>query len=202
MNCVYAHRSYRCIAALLLVLALLAGATTAEAQDDKKKKKKNQPAAADTPGTIIPLSDEQQIDYMISEVMGAWQIGDTERMHKNYVDDVSVVNGGWAAPIIGWANYEILFKQQRAAIQQVRLDRSNTYIKVNGATAWACYQWEFSAVVNGTPSAARGQTTYVLVKKDNHWLIAHDHTSLVQSVQQPATNAPPAGAAAPAKPGS
>jgi conserved hypothetical protein len=178
---------------------LLAGAVATPAQNDKKKKKKNEPAAFDTAGSIIPLSDEQQIDYMISETLGAWQLGDTERMHKNYVDDVSVVNGGWAAPIIGWANYEILFKQQRSAIQQVRLDRSNTYIKVNGVTAWACYQWEFSAVVNGTPSAARGQTTYVLVKRDNHWLIAHDHTSVVQSVQQPA-NAPPA--AAPAKPGS
>jgi ketosteroid isomerase-like protein len=81
----------------------------------------------------------------------------------------------------------------------VRLDRSNTYIKVNGATAWACYQWEFSAVVNGAPAAARGQTTYVLVKKDARWLIAHDHTSVVQSTQQPA--AAPA-AVTPAKPGS
>jgi len=199
MNRVNARRCYRCIAGLLVAFGLLAGAVATPAQNDKKKKKKNEPAAFDTAGSIIPLSDEQQIDYMISETLGAWQLGDTERMHKNYVDDVSVVNGGWAAPIIGWANYEILFKQQRSAIQQVRLDRSNTYIKVNGVTAWACYQWEFSAVVNGTPSAARGQTTYVLVKRDNHWLIAHDHTSVVQSVQQPA-NAPPA--TAPAKPGS
>jgi ketosteroid isomerase-like protein len=199
MNRVNARRCYRCIAGLLIAFGLLVGAVATKAQNDKKKKKKNEPAAFDTAGSIIPLSDEQQIDYMISETLGAWQLGDTERMHKNYVDDVSVVNGGWAAPIIGWANYEILFKQQRAAIQQVRLDRSNTYIKVNGATAWACYQWEFSAVVNGTPSAARGQTTYVMVKKDNHWLIAHDHTSIVQSVQQQPTNAP---AGAPAKPGS
>jgi ketosteroid isomerase-like protein len=191
------------MAAVLLVFGLLACASAGEAQNDKKKKKKTDTSATDAPGTIIPMSDEQQIDYMISETLGAWQIGDTERMRKNYVDDVSVVNGGWAPPIIGWGNYELLFKQQRSAMQQIRLDRSNTYIKVNGATAWACYQWEFAAVVNGTPSAARGQTTYVLVKKDNRWLIAHDHTSVVQSTQQqPATNAPPAGAAAPAKPGS
>lgn len=203
MNRVNAHHFYRCIAGLLIAFGLLAGAVATQAQNDKKKKKKNEPAAADTGGRIIPLTDEQQIDYMISETLGAWQIGDTERMHKNYVDDVSVVNGGWAPPIIGWGNYEMLFKQQRATMQQVRLDRSNTYIKVNGATAWACYQWDFAGVVNGTPSAARGQTTYVLVKKDNRWLIAHDHTSIVQSAQQqPATTTPPAGAAAPVKPGS
>jgi uncharacterized protein (TIGR02246 family) len=201
MNSVDARHSYRRMAAVLLAFALLASAAATEGQSDKKKKKKND-TAADAPGTIIPLSDEQQIDYMISETLGAWQIGDTERMHKNYADDVSVVNGGWAPPIIGWGNYEMLFKQQRAAMQQVRLDRSNTYIKVNGATAWACYQWEFTAVVNGTPSAARGQTTYVLTKKDNRWLIAHDHTSIVQSTQQQPATTPPAGAAAPAKPGS
>jgi len=202
MNCVHARCFYRCMASLLLALGLLASAVTAQAQNDKKKKKKPPITDNGSSNPIIPLSDEQQIDYMISEVLGAWQIADTERMRKDYVDDVSVVNGGWAAPIIGWANYEILFKQQRATMQQVRLDRSNTYIKVNGATAWACYQWEFAGVINGTPSAARGQTTYVMVKKDNRWLIAHDHTSLVQSAKQPATIAPPAGAAAPAKPGS
>src|SRR5215471_8418285 len=204
MISVQTRRCYGRIGTVLVVLGLFAGAVATEAQNDKKKKKKNDTAAADSAGAIIPLSDEQQIDYMISETLGAWQIGDSERMHKNYVDDVSVVNGGWAPPIIGWGDYEILFKQQRAAIQQVRLDRSNTYIKVNGATAWACYQWEFAAMVNGAPAAARGQTTYVLVKKDNRWLIAHDHTSIVQSTQQqqPATNTPPAGAATPAKPGS
>jgi ketosteroid isomerase-like protein len=204
MNREHTRRFYRCIGGLLIAFGLLAGAIATQAQNDKKKKKKNEAAASDTAGTIVPLSDEQQIDYMISETLGAWQIGDTERMHKNYVDDVSVVNGGWAPPIIGWGNYQMLFKQQRAAMQQIRLDRSNTYIKVNGATAWACYQWDFAAVVNGTPAAARGQTTYVLVKKDNHWVIAHDHTSVVQSTQQqqPATNPPPAGAAAPTKPGS
>jgi ketosteroid isomerase-like protein len=197
----HTRNSCRRIATTLLVAGLLAGAASSQAQNEKKKKKKNEAPAADAAGVVIPLGDEQRIDYIISEVLGAWQIGDTERMHKNYVDDVSVVNGGWAQPIIGWGNYEMLFKQQRATMQQVRLDRANTYIKVNGVTAWACFQWDFSAVVNGAPSAARGQTTYVLVKRDNRWLIAHDHTSVVLSSQQPG-NEPPAGGAPPAKPGS
>jgi len=47
-----------------------------------------------------------------------------------------------------------------------------------------------------------GQTTYVFIKKDNHWLIAHDHTSVVQSSrpQTPACAAP--AAATPPKPAS
>lgn len=200
MHCAKTRLIHRTVA-LLAVFGLLAAAAPSGAQQKDKKKKKDA-AITDNGSTnpVVPLNDEQQIDYMISEVLGAWQLGDSARMHKNYVDDLSVVNGGWAPPVIGWANYEILFKQQHAMMQQVRLDRSDTYIKVNGTTAWACYQWEFSAVINGTPSAARGQTTYVLVKRDNHWLIAHDHTSVVQTVQQPSGNTPTGVTTAPPKP--
>jgi ketosteroid isomerase-like protein len=104
------------------------------------------------------------------------------------------VSGGWNAPVIGWTNYLALYQQQRSHLQQVRLDRMNTYIKVNGTTAWTCYQWEFQAVVDGTPTGARGQTTLVLVKKDNRWLIAHDHTSIVETAKQTQPGAPPSGA--------
>jgi ketosteroid isomerase-like protein len=204
MNCVHLRRRTLRIFALFPMVAVLSfSASPSDAQQKDKKKKKDAPLVDNSStNPIIPLTDEQQIDYMISEVLGAWQIGDTDRMHKSYSDEVSVVNGGWAPPIMGWASYLILFKQQRAQMQQVRLDRSNTYIKVAGTTAWACFQWEFAAVVNGTPSAARGLTTYVLIKKDNHWLIVHDHTSVVEKVsqQQPPANTTPPGAAAPPKP--
>jgi ketosteroid isomerase-like protein len=176
---------------LSLVVALsLASAPDAHAQN---KKKKNEPPKVnnDSANPVVPLTDEQQIDYMLSEYLGAWQISDTERLHKNYSDDVSVVSGGWNGPVIGWTNYLALYQQQRSHLQQVRLDRMNTYIKVNGTTAWTCYQWEFQAVVDGTPRVARGQTTLVLVKKDNRWLIAHDHTSIVETAKQTQPPAPP-----------
>jgi len=148
-------------------------------------RKKNTPIVDNNSANpVVPLTDEQQIDYLISEYLGAWQLGDLEKMHKDYSDDVSVVGGAWGAPIIGWNNYAALYQQQRSHMQRVRMDRMNTYLKVNGNTAWACYQWEFEGLVDGVSNLVHGQTTLVLVKKDVRWLIAHDHTSVVDSKKQ------------------
>jgi ketosteroid isomerase-like protein len=180
----FSGQTIRAAVPLLLAAALLlAFGSPAEAQ----KKKKNEPPPADTKH-IIPMGEEQQIDYMISEMLGAWQIGDIEKLHKAYADDVSIVNGLWAPPVFGWANYLAAYQTQHVRMQAVRLDRSDTYIKFNGNFAWACYQWDFSAVADGQPTAARGQTTLIMEKRNDRWLIVHNHTSLVQTTQ-PATPA-------------
>jgi ketosteroid isomerase-like protein len=180
----FSGQTIRAAVPLLLAAALLlAFVSPAEAQ----KKKKNEPPPADTKH-IIPMGEEQQIDYMISEMLGAWQIGDIEKLHKDYADDVSVVNGLWAPPVFGWANYLAAYQTQHVRMQAVRLDRSDTYIKFSGNFAWACYQWDFSAVVDGQPTASRGQTTLIMEKRNDRWLIVHNHTSLVQTTQ-PATPA-------------
>ena len=161
---------------LLAGVLLLANLSVAAAQKDKKKKKDQaQPSDSSKP---VLLTDEQQIDYLLSEMLGAWQIGDVEKLHATYADDVSLVSGGWMPPVIGWANYAPIFQQSRARMQRVRMDRSNSYIRVNGNTGWACYQWDFSADVDGQSIQSRGQTTVIVVKRNDHWLIVHNHTSL------------------------
>jgi ketosteroid isomerase-like protein len=110
-----------------------------------------------------------------------------------------VVNGSWAPPVFGWTTYLAAYQQQRAHMQQVRMDRINTYSKVTGNSAWACYQWDFSAVVDGQPTQARGQTTLVLEKRTDHWVIVLNHTSLstaaqpVQPANTPQTASQPSG---------
>jgi ketosteroid isomerase-like protein len=184
---------------LLATVFLLSDISPAAAQKDKKKKKDETPAA-DSSKMLVPLSDEQQIDYMLSEMLGAWQVGDMEKLHAKYADDVSMVNGSWAPPVIGWTNYLAIYQQQRARMQQVRLDRSNTYIKVNGNTGWACYQWDFSAVVDGQQVQSQGQTTVVVEKRNNHWVIVHNHTSLSPGSSQPAPANTPTTQQPPEKP--
>jgi ketosteroid isomerase-like protein len=173
---------------LLLALAGPAGAQ----QKDKKNKKDAAPGNG-APATL--MSDEQQVDFHISTMLGAWQFGDTNKLHESYADDVMIVSGVWGPPIIGWANYAPLYQQQRGRMHQVRMDRSNTFIKVAGTFAWACYQWDFSATIDGQLSGSQGQTTLIFEKRNGKWLIVHNHTSQIQGkMANPAApgNAPPA----------
>jgi ketosteroid isomerase-like protein len=185
---------HRVVLGFLLCSALLLGlASPAAAQQKDKKNKKDTPAGSTTPATL--MSDQQQVDYQISTMLGAWQFGDVDKLHESFADDVMIVSGVWGPPVIGWANYAPLYQQQRGRMQQVRMDRSNTFIKVVGTFAWACYQWDFSATIDGQVSGSQGQTTLLFEKRSGKWLIVHNHTSQIQGkLANPAApgNAPPA----------
>ena len=185
-------QGHRVVLGFLLCAGLLLGvANPAEAQQNNKKNK-NAPASNADPTTL--MNDQQQVDYLISNMLGAWQFGDAAKLHESYADDVIIVSGIYAPPVVGWANYAPLFTQQRQRMQHVRWDRSNTYIKVVGTFAWACYQWDFSASIDGVESGSRGQTTLVFQKRDGHWLIVHNQTSQLEARVAPsgAGGAPPA----------
>jgi ketosteroid isomerase-like protein len=194
----FASRTMRWVILLLLVLALSLTSVSPAAAQKEKKKKTDAAASTDSSKMLIPLTDEQQIDYTLSDMLGAWQLGDIEKLHKDYADDVAIVNGSWAPPILGWTNYLAIYQQQRARLQQVRMDRSNTYIKVSGTVGWACFQWDFAAVVDGQQAESQGQTTVVLEKRNNHWVIVLNHTSLASKVPQAAPA--PSGQQQPPKP--
>jgi ketosteroid isomerase-like protein len=184
----------------LLFIFCLTCSGVASAQ--KKKKDDSQPTPPASVAAAAP--DDAKIDFIIGEYLGAWQIGDIEKMHKTMADDITVVAGTWTPPAVGWTNFLAAYQAQRARMEQVRMDRSNTLMRIapNGQFAWACYQWDFSANVDGTPMAAEGQTTLVLEKRNDAWVIVHNHTSLVQASQPstPASPAPQPAQPAPSKP--
>jgi ketosteroid isomerase-like protein len=173
---------------VLCVAVLLAAAGQAAAQQKKNKKDTTPPNS----GPVIPMTDEKQIDYMISTMLGAWQLGDAEKMHECYADDVTIVSSTFDPPAIGWNTYLPLYQQQRARMQQVRMDRSNTFLKVNGISGWATYQWDFSGTVDGQPSASQGHTTLVVEKRNAKWVIVLNHTSVAEG--RPANMSAPSSA--------
>ena len=183
---------------LLCLAALLLAAWPAAA--GQKQKPQNQKEAAqqkdDTP--LLPLSDEQQVDNNITEMLGAWQIGDAESLRQFYADNVLVVSGLWEPPVIGRDKYIAAYQRQRERVQGPQITRTNTFIRVEGTVAWAVYQWTFTGVVDGQPTGYRGHSTLVFEKRNGKWLIITNHTSL--AVPPPAPQAPQPSTPPPAKP--
>ena len=185
------------LAAMSAAPLLVAGNSAAQ------NNKKNDNKQSDTTG-ILPagsMPDAQAIDLVVGQMLGAWQVGEVEMMHKFYADDVVVVSGAWEQPLIGWENYARAYQAQYARMNGGRLDRTNTYAKVLGDDAWVTYQWQFSGQVDGAPTSAVGHTTLVLQKRAGTWVIVLNHTSQVSGEAQPtaapATSPQPASSVSP-----
>lgn len=177
---------------LAVVLLLLLTPLALAGQKGKKKEPSRDQSKSGSATEALPrLPDGEAIDLAISEMLGAWQIGDIEMLHKYYADDVTVVSGAWEPPLIGWVNFVQAYQTQRVRVQGAQLERRNTLVKVTGNLAWADYQWEFSATVDGKPTSARGHTTLILERRNDRWLIVHNHTSLVSDAAPPQPASPP-----------
>lgn len=154
-------------AALAALVGLAAGGKT------QKKQKK-------TPAPIVKMQVADQINRNIGEMLGAWQVGNVEAMHRYYANNATWVSGAYQPPIAGWQNYVAAYQQERKQIRGVQLVTRNMNIFHDGNVAWACYQWElYYSLTNGITTSARGQTTLVLVLTAGQWLIVHNHTSWI-----------------------
>ena len=175
--------------AMLALAAIFCGTGLVYGQNKKNKQKDKNAEPNVSTSSLLP--DNQAVDLLVSQMLGAWQAGDAEGMRKFYADDVLVVSGAWEQPIMGWANYATACQAQFARTTGPRLERTNSYTKVVGDTAWVTYQWQFAGNVEGKPTQAFGHTTLVLQKRTGNWLIVLNHTSAV-----PIDETPPARSAA------
>ena len=65
-------------------------------------------------------------------MLGAFQLGDIETMHKYYADNATFVSGSYAPPVVGWQNYVPIYQSGMAGFQGIQLIRRNTYIFNHG----------------------------------------------------------------------
>lgn len=187
--------------AILVLAAFLSGTDLAYGQKQNKKNKKD-PATEVNTASLMP--DNQAVDLLVSQMLGAWQAGDADGMRKFYADDVMIVSGAWEPPLIGWANYARAYQAQLARTSGCRLERINSYTKVMGDTAVVTYQWQFLGNVDGRNIEAFGHTTLMLEKRLGNWVITLNHTSAVPtddsatSTPAPAAGTQPTSSLAPA----
>jgi len=153
----------------------------------EREKREGTPLPYGTSNMMIPLPDEQQIDYLLSDMWAPGRLA-TSRSAQGLADDVSIVNGSWAPPLSAGPTTWLSTSSSARACS--RCGWTAEYVhQVSGTVGWACYQWDFAAIVMAQPSASQGQTTVVLEKRNNRWVIVHNHTSLA-TAPPPAT--PPA----------
>ncbi len=179
-----------------IVLTLLA-AWPAAAQKQKQTPLKDTPNN-DTP--LVQPSDQQAVETAITEMLGAWQIGDVDMLRKYFADNVLVVSGLWEPPVMGLDKYIQAYQRQRERVRGAQITRSNTFIRVNGNVAWAVYQWTFIGEVDGQPAGYHGHTTLVFEKQNGRWLIITNHTSYANPPPPAAAPTSAPGAQPPAKP--
>lgn len=185
--------------AAVVALALSCGSSFAQKNKKNKQDTTQQDASNPVPAPVGPDSD--QIEQDIGQMLAAFQLGNTEEMHKYYADTVTFVSGDFAPPIMGWQNYAPQYERQRASFQSIQIVRKNTVIFIHADVAWAMYQWEFSALYNGGPYDVRGQTTLIFTKVGPNWLIVHNHTSALPTLAaQGVAPTHPATPPAPTKP--
>jgi uncharacterized protein (TIGR02246 family) len=170
---------------MLALAAMLCGPALVYGQKQKSSKKKDKDADASTSASSL-LPENQAIDLLVSQMLGAWQAGDADGVHKFYAEDVTVVSGAWEPPVFGWANYARAYQAQIARTSVPRLERTNSYIKVMGDMAMVTYQWQFLGNVDGKRTQAFGHTTLVLKKTAGNWLIVLNHTSAIPTEDNPA----------------
>ena len=162
---------------LTTTVATLGWFVSNDALRAQKNKKTDSASNVATALPAIPVPDSQQIDHDIGEMLGAFQVGNVDAMHKYYADNATFVRGTFEPPVVGWASYVQLYQQQRTAFPGMQVIRRNTSIFVHQDVSWASYQWEFVSTFNGKPFSTRGQTTLVLNKVADNWVIVHNHTS-------------------------
>ena len=184
----------------LTLLVVLCGSVAAFGQNQKNKKKsKDRDVEAGETATMLP--ENQAIDMLISQMLGAWQAGDADGMHRFYADDVTVISGAWESPLLGWANYARAYEAQFARTAGCRLERSNSYTRIMGDTAIVTYQWQFVGDVDGRRAQALGHTTLALQKRAGNWLIVLNHTSAIPTdeavAERPASASQSASSPAP-----
>jgi len=173
-------RGLRWFGLLVAGTLIICVSPSAQAQKNKKKNTDNSSdsSTADQTGQqVVSGSIFDQLDSNIGEMLGAFQLGNVDLMHKYYADNATFVSGAYEPPVVGWANYVPIYQRERSMFQGMQVVRRNTFIYARGDTAWASYQWEFDSLLNGQPYMARGQTTLVFTKVGENWLIVHNHTS-------------------------
>jgi len=113
----------------------------------------------------------------------AWETKDMARVTQIMAHDPEMILIGTDAAerLVGWEQIKSSLERQFAALEKVQAIAHDRIIKVSrgGDAAWASELWDFNAVSGGQPAKVKDmRVTFVLEKRQAHWLIVQMHVSI------------------------
>ena len=126
---------------------------------------------------------EARVKEVLDDYVKAWKAGDVDMMSKIWANDEDVVVIGTDAPerLIGWETLHKTYVKLFDIMKDTDIAVRNQKIKVSksGTVAWYSQNITMNFIANGQPASVPNiRLTGVLEKRNNHWVLVQNHSSL------------------------
>jgi ketosteroid isomerase-like protein len=129
---------------------------------------------------------DNEIAQWLTEFAAACRGRDFATGRRMFADD-AVAFGTWATAVSGLDNIER--EQWRNVWPRTRGFRfdEDPITRNEGDSAWAAAAWSSEATgPDGRPFTRSGRATFVLARRDGHWVCVHSHVSLLPTQSESA----------------
>ena len=125
----------------------------------------------------MPTPDQETLQWL-REFEAACRGRDFEAGRRMFAND-AVAFGTWAMAVHGLDN--IVREQWRNVWPRIRnftID-AKPVVRADGETAWIAAGWSSEATgPDGKPFKRPGRATFILARREGHWVCVHSHVSL------------------------
>jgi ketosteroid isomerase-like protein len=137
---------------------------------------------------VDPETGHKEIEQLLQAYLQSVKTADVALASTVWMQSPDIVVVTPLGRYDGWdaVQRELYVNFLQKAFLERDLQASNVRIHVNGDSAWAIFDWNFTAkMANGQPMTSKGRETHVYEKTANGWRITHLHYSgLVPQQQQ------------------
>jgi ketosteroid isomerase-like protein len=139
------------------------------------------------------MTIETEITAWLRDFSAAVRARDFATGRRMFAPD-AVAFGTFARAVSGLDNIEReQWRNVWPRIQEFRFDEQPV-IQGAGDSAWIAAGWSSQAIgPDGKPFVRPGRATFILGRRDGHWVAVHSHVSLLPSQSDTAHGRPPGG---------
>jgi uncharacterized protein (TIGR02246 family) len=139
--------------------------------------------AGSTSATEPAKTAVTQVRAVMDQLAKAWQAKDMAAVTRIVAHDPDMIWIGTDAAErwVGWEQLKASSERQFAALEKVKVTAHDRVVTVSqgGDAAWVFELWDMDVVSGGQPAKIKDlRSTFVLEKRQGHWLLVQGHISI------------------------